>query len=65
MTDADQLLALATRLNKAATETSTQVTEVHDVADELAAMAENGGVSRPTRSRRPRALIRPTLRAGR
>ena len=47
MTDADQLLALATRLNKAATEISTQVTEVHDVADELAAMAENGGVEPP------------------
>ena len=47
MTDADQLLALATRLNKAATEISKQVTEVHDVADELAAMAENGGVEPP------------------
>ena len=47
MTDADQLLALATRLNKAATEISKQTTEVHDVADELAAMAENGGVEPP------------------
>ena len=47
MTDADQLLALATRLNKAATEISKQVTEIHDVADELAAMAENGGVEPP------------------
>ena len=45
--DSDQLLALATRLDKAASEICRQVTEVHDVADELAAMAENGGEVEP------------------
>ena len=45
--DSDPLLALATRLDKAASEISRQTTEVHDVADELAAMAEDGGGVEP------------------
>ena len=47
MSDADQLLVFATRLDKAASEISVQVTEIHDVADELAAMAEDGGEVEP------------------